>query len=224
MYFVHDLYDDTCVKFGSMTDVAYWWRKKAGRDFSQLNITGNDTFTSMERCGWLFTDIGVIPRYKKVCHLRRYQVLDEDDRSVDIRTWPKSVWEWAPSYPPCYWPCGFKNNHHRTTGPSMWRGTYRASMDGLDEAELLEENLPLPIQDNTGVRLPFNGTDRVWDYYDSHYFHWRSKSWKDQTKARKQWAKHKSRGEKCEDKWARFDRELAMLLDEDPGDSSEEAA
>ena len=64
MYFVHDLYDDTCVKFGSMTDVAYWWRKKAGRDFSQLNITGNDTFTSMERCGWLFTDIGVIPRYK----------------------------------------------------------------------------------------------------------------------------------------------------------------
>ena len=39
MYFVHDLYDDTCVKFGSMTDVAYWWRKKAGRDFSQLNIT-----------------------------------------------------------------------------------------------------------------------------------------------------------------------------------------
>ena len=151
-------------QLGSMTDVAYWWRKKAGRDFSQLNITGNDTFTSMERCGWLFTDIGVIPRYKRVCHLRRYQVLDEDDRSVDIRTWPKSVWEWAPSYPPCYWPCGFKNNHHRTTGPSMWRGTYRASMDGLDEAELLEENLPLPIQDNTGVRLPFNGTDRVWDY------------------------------------------------------------
>ena len=74
MYFVHDLYDNICVKFGSMTDVAYWWRKKVGQDFSQLNVTGNDTFTSMEKYGWLRTGIGVIPTYKKVSHLRRYQI------------------------------------------------------------------------------------------------------------------------------------------------------
>ena len=224
MYYVRDLYDDTRIKFGSMNDVAYWWRRKVGQDFSQVNITGKDTCTVMEKNGWLRTEIGVIPTYKRVRYLRRYQVLDEDGRSVDIRTWPKSVWEWAPSHPACYWPCGFKDNHHRTTGPSMWRSPYRASMDGLDEGELLSEGLPLPIRDNSGVRLPFDGTDSVWDYYDSHYFHWRSKSWKDQTKARKQWAKHKSKGEKREDDWARIDRELTMLLTEEPDDSGEEAA
>ena len=133
MYFVNDLYNDTCAKAGSMTDIAYWWHRKVGRDFFQLNVTGKDTHTAMEKDGsWLHIQENgrsyVIPTYKKVIYLRRYQVLDEDGRSVDIRTWPKSVWEWTPTYPPCYWPCGFKSNYHRISGPSMWRGTYRASM------------------------------------------------------------------------------------------------
>ncbi len=229
MYFVNDLYNDTCAKAGSMTDIAYWWHRKVGRDFFQLNVTGKDTHTAMEKDGsWLHIQENgrsyVIPTYKKVIYLRRYQVLDEDGRSVDIRTWPKSVWEWTPTYPPCYWPCGFKSNYHRISGPSMGRGTYRASMNVLDESELLDEALPLPIRDCSDVRFPFNGTDDVWSYYDGHHCHWRSKSWKDQTKARKQWAKHKRKGENREDKWARHDRELAMLLAGDSDNSSEEAA
>ena len=54
MYFVNDLYNDTCAKAGSMTDIAYWWHRKVGRDFFQLNVTGKDTHTAMEKDGsWL---------------------------------------------------------------------------------------------------------------------------------------------------------------------------
>ena len=220
MYSVNDLINGCTVMSGTMQEISYWWRKKVGKDFFQLNITGKDIRIGWERDGWLFIkDMGTgytIPAYKRVTNLRQYQVLDDSGRPVDIRTWPKSVWEWEPASPSYNWPCGFKDNHHRSSGPAMWHRTCRVASAGVDEAELHDEGLPFPIRDNTGVRLPFGGTDDSWGYYERHYCHWRSKSWKDQTKAHKQWAKLRNRGEKREDKWARYDREIAVLQAEEP--------
>lgn len=237
MYYVYDYVKEAVVMQGTQQEIALWWRggllvqgkhllsredrrgKPARVDFTQLNVTGKDVYRIPEQDGWYwFKDKDghpyTVPKYVWVAYLRRYQVFDDAGRSIDIRAWDDSVWHYVPPrqssqwYPG--WMRGAKFHHHRTSGPSMWRGTLRAAMDVAE----IDEDLPLPIRDNTKVRLPFGGTEDSWSYYDRHYCHWKSASWKDQTKARKQWAKHKTWGKKParreENDWAEYEDELVL--------------
>lgn len=232
LYNVVNLISGEVIISGTCQEIAYWWRtNKKFRDykgnihFDELNMTGKDTVLHVVKDGLIKLKIRGeytwVTNYKHVHDLRTYQVQDEDGRSVDIRSWGKDVWEYEPprcTYVP-RWMSGSKAHGHRSSGPSMWRGTFSASMESVDKAELLADGHPVPLRDNSGVRLPFT-TSTVWDYYDEHFFHQKSKSWKDQTKARKQWAKHKRNGksQRRENEWSWLDPEWTTV--EDESDSS----
>jgi len=231
-YNVVDLNTGKILISGTCQEIAFWWRgkfrnRKGNISFEGLNVTGKDTVARKERDGFISIKVCgeylTLPAFKTVYYLRSYQVLDKNGRSIDIRSWDKAVWAYVPPSRRLArgWMSGGKTHHHRTSGPSMWHGTFSASMVSVDEAELLEDGLPFPIRVNTGVRLPFN-TNTVWDYYDEHRWHQKSKSWKDQTKARKQWAKHKRSGksQRREDEWARLDPDWTAVEAEEASAAS----
>lgn len=234
LYNVIDLNSGETIASGTCQQIAHWWRRKfkdqkGNVNFRDLNVTGKDVVICKEKDGFSLVMIDgkltLITNWVRVRYLRRYQVLDEDGRSVDIRNWSKDVWEYKPPrHRPLVldWVDGSKSHFHRTSGPSMWRGTFSSSMETADETELLEDGLPLPIQSNVDVRLPFN-TSTVWDYYDRHHFHRKSKSWKDQSKARKQWGKCKRSGksQRREDDWARLDPDWVIAEDENSAANGE---
>ena len=201
MYYIYDFKMEKYLKLESQTDVVNWWKSRMGHNFGELNITGNDMRYVQESDGFTkFTDRDGVnhsfQNYKYVPYLRRYQVFDNEMRSIDIRDWPKTIWDYHPTYKYSSWRyTGRKDHQHRMSGPAMLKNTLLTVQDHIDKEELLEQGLPLPIINKTDVRkgFLFGGTDDVWSFYDKKRNHkWSSsKSWKDQQKNRKQWAKHK---------------------------------
>lgn len=202
MYYIHDLYADVWESFASREDAAAWWKSNF-TDFCDLNVTGKDCFAETELDGFETDDDGfvhpVFYRYGPV--LRRYQVFDEDFRSIDIRLWPDSVWNAEPhrcSWPrPWLWNAGYKHRRPGITAPSMAYSTSRQNADCVDYEELYEDGLPAPERDRSAVRPKVLISDfDTWDHMDKSWSGFRSsrcsKSWKDQHKSRRQWGKHKS--------------------------------
>ena len=85
MFYLMDLYKDTSMSFETRIDLLTYWRFRlvpehrfyAAKplDFSNLNVTGNDMYSRPFVDTWK----------------RRFQVRDEQGRSVDIRTWKKEI-------------------------------------------------------------------------------------------------------------------------------------
>lgn len=85
MYYLVDLYKDTSMSFETKVDILAHWRFRLNQespfgiakllDFSNLNVTGNDMYSRPFVDTWK----------------RRFQVLDEQGRSIDIRTWKKEI-------------------------------------------------------------------------------------------------------------------------------------
>lgn len=189
MYYVYDFANGWSYPFETKEELALWWRER-DHNFNELNVTGNDIFVNHWYkpilVGEVYFYISTPERY-----LRRFQVLDDDGRSIDIRLWPKFVWEWQKPYKSRYWGwSGSKKHGHRHSGPALWRGTRRSASISASDWDLIEEALPCPVMDRTAIRKKVLDID-PYDCIEKRCCCSKSKSWKDQCKARKQWAKQK---------------------------------
>ena len=176
-------------------------------DFIELNVTGKDIVTGFEKVPGKFWFYGgtAFPCYEKVATLRRYMVTDEQGRSIDIRTWLPEIalvksgkyrpaHKTAVSKEPAYRrePCGQgrKQHFHRVGCPAMWRCSLAEAMDGEDLA--LEADVR-PMRDHSGIRKRGIKDETSYERAERRASRsWTcSKCWKDQSKAGRQWAKHK---------------------------------
>lgn len=208
MYYIHDLYTDTWTAFETQEAVADWWGSKQSADLD-LNVTGNDCYSEPVYTGCQIDDDGFtyIIFYDYIARLRRYQVFDNDFRSVDIRQWPDSIWDarYKPNHDVCgRYHVGPKQSHPSVTGPAMAHSTSRQNTDCVDYDELNEAGLPVPEKDRSEIRRKVlisdgdyeNYVSRSWSGCRSEYH---PKSWKDQYKSRKQWGKHRHIPRVCQD-------------------------
>ena len=201
-YRVIDIRKNEIVTVGGRQDIIDWWKNKCrcttrknNPSFQELNITGKDTYLNMVPDSFNIVTIDSmapirLTNYIKKQVLRPYQVLDEFNRPVDIRLWPKSEWDREPENT-YYWfgSSGSKYHRRRANGPTMWRRTLTHASNKLDIEEL--DDLPTPIRNRSDIKLPFNQSGDILAYYERHHYRRTAKSWKHQTKARKPWAKHK---------------------------------
>lgn len=216
MYYLVDLKEKKTATFRTKLDLLYYRFSKPERrplwynpqeiiprvmDFSELNVTGKDIVIGFE----LVSGKSFFSCYEKVATLRRYMVTDELGKSIDIRTWlPEIVLVESGQYQPTYRmadskqpmyrrePCGQGRKHHfhRVGCPAMW---HRSMAEAAGVEDLALEADVRPLRNRSGIRkrgiedeAPFEKAERrisrSWTC---------SKSWKDQTKAGRQWAKHK---------------------------------
>lgn len=170
MYYIHDLYTSCILACETKEELAYQWVCKNGLGsdmFDNLNITGKDTRPA------LFEE--------DAAYSRRYQIFDDNQRSIDIRDWDEDVWQKAINYKPKYKHKpyvihGHKRNKHRIHGPSLHYRTMRASTEKNNEYDI-------PKPRNKSII----GNYRNFNERKRHH----SKSWKDQRKTRHQWQKQR---------------------------------
>lgn len=190
-YYLRDLYTGALQPFGSIYDLTRWWTKKLGRkEFYEFNVTGNDLHPDYDKGTLVLT-------------LRRYQVLDENGRSVDIRKLPESIWDF-PNIAYSYWPANFmpgaKSRAHRMTGPKLRRSGFRAITEPTYVTdELLDETTAAMLPHIDVNKINFHDNMAIPPFRDEAYYckkernkYCGSGSWKDQSKARKSWGRHKA--------------------------------
>ena len=172
--------------------------------FDDLNVTGNDIRLGVAEVKYH----PVIGAYNVIGKIRRrFQVLDQDGRSVDIRAWKQEIIDISLFGPddhgnakrysnhplfrqePCGW--GSKNLIHRMNAPAM---LHRTLSDAARSGEALTdiETDAFPVIDHTSVRKRGCGK-RGWNCYDQKWARKMNsnRSWKDQWKTPRQWSKHK---------------------------------
>lgn len=174
-------------------------------DFTYLNITGKDITTGMERTGEYYWNPELrysFPVYAKVTRLRPFMVIDEYGRSQDIRLWTDVIKRINSGiYPPVQRknepqprfridPAGYgrKYNNHRVNLRAMLYQQMKLQTEPVDE-DMLDIR---PIIDKSNVRKRVSEGE-AWDSYEDkiHNKYSSSKSWKDQSKSHRQWAKQK---------------------------------
>lgn len=174
--------------FENKADLLDFWKRKIG-DFRELNVTGKDikiVAECIKTPAGIDGDIGYTTIWHRV--LKKYLVVDEFGRHMDIREWeelpvrandgPKYAMDLS---------IGAKYHLHCTDGPSMYRRTRRANAD--DRFEELEngEMIAVPgIRNKTVI-----SAEDVRDHYVRPTKGVCSKSWKDQTKADRQYRQRK---------------------------------
>ena len=201
MYFIWDLYEDTYIRCRTERDlVLQWTRLNGGRDFGQLNMTGNDCYASKEFTG-TYTVLEDGTYVRDVCtryYTRRYLVTDDRNRTVDLRLFPDELWDIPEPRRRWYtFNTGRRRRWHRQNGPSMYRRQMRDAqaapdLDGLDEDIRIEARLLRNVSVRT--KTVIDETDAA-DKYDRRAAHgyYAPRCWKDQTKTRKQYQRHDRR-------------------------------
>lgn len=180
----------TCMTQMELLDI--WSQKcspvRAQLDFSTLNVTGKDTALQTRRVGFKWNDfIGYnAPVFVTEKVLKPYQVRDEFGRSVDIREWASVIRAWPSdsqkdyTYAAGLYSCradGRKVNYRKTHEPAMYKDNLRGWERPNDEMEM---ELPFGHRNrNRNLRLMKQGRTPC-------------KSWKRQSKSRKQWGRHMS--------------------------------
>lgn len=197
MLYLFDLISNTCTPFESEEELAFWWKRHFADEkfrFNELNVTGKDTICAPAFWKWV-DGLGYVAFHPEF-HLRRYHIKDEHGRSIDPRLWSDSIWN---AYSPyrsnyCFPFLGYKDHCHRIQGPAMAHRSMRLATDRLDIDELIDENLPVPTRSVIHISVVSPINNDFWDdgFYN-HKFHSKTheKSWKKQSHARKQWARHK---------------------------------
>ena len=206
MYYLYDLFKGTSTAFHTQESLLYFWREHIGRDiwnrrnrliFDQLNVTGKDVMTwSKFYCAgsWFYTE-----RHRDI---RRYQVFDDDGRSIDIRQWKEALsavesGNYLPLRKKRHIMYSFRNGPVPYVRKPQWHrigceSFYRSSMRALVDDPL--EDLDIrPVIDHTGVRksgrkLKFSGWDNAEAKAAGKY---NRRCWKNSCKTPHQWAKHK---------------------------------
>lgn len=204
-YYIKDVRTGDIVITCTCRDLVIHWLRSHVWPLSldeAINITGADKYLRHDLPAESVRSIPMtlngnevdVIRYRPEAYaLRPYQVLDEDGRSVDPRTWPE------PEKPKLY--CtGFCGNgrrphDHRVGGPAMHRQTLRAIANELTDSELSEWGLCASAKTHISIRrkMVMEKGD-AWDFAEEKWIgkYRSSKCWKDQHKTRRQWGKHKS--------------------------------
>lgn len=179
-------------------------------DFTDLNVSGKDakqesvltgyTPYCFECNGKLFS--GTFPIREMRPILRRYQVFDEADRSIDIREWKDEISAYSAGVRPAgnhdaahipafrQEPCGAgrKHNSRRISSPAFTRDNLMALEDMADIPDDIR-----PVVDHTCARNRGMNRYSVWDAAEfKQNGKYGRRCWKNSTKAARQWAKHKS--------------------------------
>lgn len=181
------------LRYAQNQDKWYVMRDKSDVDFTQLSMNDNDTYTNIQTTFLGYDKVdNPIYSYKKERIVRRFRVLDEDGRTIDIREWPEMKQE--PEWPShnygwrWYWR-GHKRRDHRLQGPAFAK---RTNMSVIVE----DDDLPAHI---TAKQLQPRRRKQLNNWRDESYYDrkaakkWNQKNWKDNCKAKHQWAKHKTR-------------------------------
>lgn len=192
-YMIIDLYNNIGYKCKSLEEVMYWWIQKNPKDdktglpeFQKLNMNGKDTLVALPF--WM-----MVPS-----NLRPYMVVDQDNRIVDIRNIPKNMWTaiYNKSYD--------RTPIHHSGAKIRMRGRAhlgtllhddirqhgKTPYDITEDIEELNIVLPQPKHMNTAISSDMDNTLRLYQRRMKSESHDRSRSWKQTSKARKQWAKH----------------------------------
>lgn len=214
MYYIIDLATDARYACGTKIDVIWRYARLAeyspfrhvvspAMHFDNLNVTGRDTRIERVRAGYRYVDDIPIPVYTESVWLRRYQVVDDAGRSIDIRAWKAEIAaiEAGDYYPhvkrhehvpifrrePCV--SGRKQRSHRIGLPAMWKASLQDTLDNEND-DLAEY---VAIRDHTKPRNRGISIGDGWDVYGRRLYaiSHTSKCWKDQSKSGRQWAKHK---------------------------------
>ena len=172
--------------------------------FDDLNVTGNDMRPGVVEVKY-HPVIGTYSVFGKV--QRRFQVFDQDRRSIDIREWSQEIIDISLFGPddhatpeqfsrcPAFRrePCGLgkKNSLHRMTAPAMLHRTLCDAAGSRDTLADIEADV-FPIFDHTAARKRGYGK-HGWNCYDQKWARKKNsvRSWKDQRKTPRQWSKHK---------------------------------
>lgn len=185
-YTVIDVKEGLHIPMADQAAVVEWWKDRFGgiwpqddsiysshNFFRELNLTGKDI--RRDSCGSY--------------DLRQFQVLDELGCPVDLRAWPKEIWTSSPKVSSQHSSgCGSKKVLHRMDGPKARRQMLRLLSSDVD----FEEVEQVVVLDKT--RVTRKSTDSTCgDSGIRRYFRENnmapSRSWKDQTKAARQYAK-----------------------------------
>lgn len=186
LYYLHHALENKTYRFADAAALAAFWARKGYR-FEDLNVTGRDV-----RAGFVRTarrDIGGFPVYERVELPRPIHVTDGNGRRVDVRTWDANLFvpRCAPARPGPLWNTGTKQAKAHFRGPTLQRAAMAAAMDdgGLDELEDVR-----PVRDGSRVRRKaVMNPDQFLDRTGARGP--KSNSWKDQTDAPRQYAKHR---------------------------------
>lgn len=211
-YRLIDLYTGKEVKFDEKRSLLFYWGQYIGRsvskrfalDFEMLNVTGKDISTEpffIEAHAPLMR-----PTWQMHRVTRRYQVFDDEGRSVDIRKWSTEIADVeSGKYVPWTRSSSSKETFTFRRGPVPYirkqhahrLGTesfFHASLIALEEKPLEDTDIS-PVIDHSSVRkrgrkLKFESWDNAEMKANNK---WNRRCWKDSSKAPRQWAKHKNR-------------------------------
>lgn len=199
MFYLIDILENACLACCQTTnELKIAWLKYAQHinrfnyvperdkmDYTLLSMTDADTFISFEN------------RYS-----RPLRVLDENGRIIDIRAMPEMNQgpKWPTLKSKIRYNSSSKHNVRRQRGASMYHRDCQQASNTPDT-----EDVPALVQ----IKNPRTHVTRLdaWDIYETRYnrHYTGSKSWKDQTKARKQWSKHKNKNPYTSIRYLRMD-------------------
>lgn len=205
-YYLIDSQKNTCKGFETRLELLKeYFRFDPQKRFHLLNVTGKDTLREMVPTGQyicyprLMTSF---PEYRWESRLRRFRVLDGEGRSIDIRSWEELYQEEVKGSCPIretqtrspkfrQEPCGSgaKQHEHYFRGAAFWKESLKAAMDD----DFMDDVDYLPITNHGKARkrgiTSWSSNEKANRKARNRYSG--SASWKDQSKAGKQWAKHK---------------------------------
>lgn len=187
MYYLYDLKNDEVVsKAETREDLLKAWVKYAcgirGRVYTPVNRFQNPFLElSMTDYDTRCVLVNINSEYENNYHvLRRFRVYDSNWKIIDIREWPECNVPF--SYKPIiigYYRSWHKCSHKSCKGPSFHKRDLQSKHKDEDYSVIKPAKI---------------SSIDAWDYIEDKYFgsYCSSKSWKDQSKSRHQWEKHKS--------------------------------
>lgn len=197
MYKVLDHQTGAWLKFGSIDALMRWWKGKFTDikgfvSFSELNVTGKDLkLTAVHTGGYIQVFGCILPEYRKTLVPRRFQVFDCDGRSVDVRLYTHME---LSAVKPCHsvpsWMPGAKTHYHRVSGPAMHHRSLQQAFDDSYTDELHAIGL-VPMRGDGAMRRKVASSRRTLSRFSRGAGNFHDLSWKNQSKAVRQWARHK---------------------------------
>lgn len=228
MFKVFDYLTGNTFSFDDQQTLVDWWKKTNGKlNFSELNVTGCDyhgpsldAYVNPETQEWNFA-----PNKEIKPQIKRFVVIDNNGRKIDIRTWPAELWDYKQRqihlwerYPWLY--SGSKRPWHKTKGMSF------NHKDLKNYTKIEADELPAGIEPAKIKKIspPTDwGSFYCIDKRQMNKAH-KSRSWKDQSKAAKQYMRHKKKGDPIyRPEAVDIEREKDILCEIDPDDYMEAA-
>lgn len=223
MYCIYDYATGNVHEFKTKEELILWWKKHNGvRNFDELNVTGADChmtetemFYDINSQAYVTTRTPLSPPV-----IKRYVILDEDGRHIDIRYWDDALWEvkkpcvsLKERYPELY--SGKKRHRRRHKGAAF---NHR---DRRDYVSLDENDLPENFSIQNVIRSKPLSSITSWDCAEKRMTNknTKPKCWKDQTKCNRQYARHKDRKKPSLEKlpehnMSSSDNQLRLILQE----------